>query len=43
MTKNDFLLEVNKLGISLNDNQLADLDNYAKFLLEYNCFSKGII
>ena len=36
MTKNDFLLEVNKLGISLNDNQLADLDNYAKFLLEYN-------
>ena len=36
MTKNDFLLEVNKLGISLNDNQLIALDNYAKFLLEYN-------
>lgn len=36
MTKNDFLLEVNKLGISLNDNQLTALDNYAKFLLEYN-------
>ena len=36
MTKDDFLLEVNKLGISLNDNQIADLDFYAKFLLEYN-------
>lgn len=36
MTKNDFLLEVNKLGISLNDNQLTALYNYAKFLLEYN-------
>lgn len=36
MTKNEFLVELAKLGISLTEKQINDLEIYAKFLLEYN-------
>lgn len=36
MTKNEFLVELAKLGINLTKKQINDLEIYAKFLLEYN-------
>lgn len=36
MTKNEFLVELAKLGINLTEKQINDLEIYAKFLLEYN-------
>ena len=36
MNKEKFINEVEKIGISLTDIQLHQLDEYCKFLLEYN-------
>lgn len=36
MNKEEFINEVNKLGINLTEDQLNKLDTYAKFLVEYN-------
>lgn len=36
MNKKSFVIELEKAGISLSDEQINQLDIYAKFLLEYN-------
>ena len=36
MTKDEFIIEVKKLGLDVNDNILNKLDIYCKFLMEYN-------
>lgn len=36
MTKSEFLNKLNEVGISLNDVQIKQLDEYASFLKEYN-------
>lgn len=36
MNKQEFITKVEELGITLNDQQLQQLDIYCKFLLEYN-------
>ena len=36
MNKEEFIKEVEKLGIKVTNEQLTKLDTYAKFLIEYN-------
>lgn len=36
MNKEEFITKVGELGINLTDNQLSQLDEYCKYLLEYN-------
>ena len=36
MTKDEFILEISKLGIELNDEQIEMLEIYKEFLKEYN-------
>lgn len=36
MNKEEFITKVGELGINLTDNQLSQLDEYCKYLLDYN-------
>ena len=36
MNKNDFINELNKIGVILSEHQLNQLDKYYNMLVEYN-------